>query len=80
MSKRKMIITAVVTIILAIVSAIFGVNYSERDVLCMAEQLAPIHNTKDIFWDISAKYVIASMIAYVMECFPKDQRNIAALA
>lgn len=55
-------------------------NYSERDVLCMAEQLAPIHNTKDIFWDISAKYVIASMIAYVMECFPKDQRNIAALA
>nr|DAW44539.1 MAG TPA: peptidase [Caudoviricetes sp.] len=32
MSKRKMIITAIVTIILAVSSAIFGVNYSERDV------------------------------------------------
>lgn len=32
MSKRKMIITAIVTIVLAIVSAIWGVNYSERDV------------------------------------------------
>ena len=31
-NKRKMIITAIVTIVLAIVSAIWGVNYSERDV------------------------------------------------
>ena len=30
MSKRKMIITAIVTIVLAIVSAIWGVNYNER--------------------------------------------------
>ena len=32
MNKRKMIITAIVTIILAAISAILGVNYSERDV------------------------------------------------
>lgn len=44
MSKRKMIITAVVTIILAIVSAIFGVNYSERDVKEISDSVETVVN------------------------------------
>ena len=47
MSKRKMIITAVVTIILAIVSAIWGVNYSERDVAEISNSVETVVNTVD---------------------------------
>lgn len=47
MSKRKMIITAVVTIILAIVSAIWGVNYSERDVAEISNSVETVVNYVD---------------------------------
>lgn len=47
MSKRKMIITAIVTIILAIVSAICGVNYSERDVAEISNSVETVVNTVD---------------------------------
>lgn len=47
MSKRKMIITAIVTIVLAIVSAIWGVNYSERDVAEISNSVETVVNTVD---------------------------------
>lgn len=47
MSKRKMIITAIVTIILAVSSAIFGVNYSERDVKEISDSVETVVNTVD---------------------------------
>lgn len=46
-NKRKMIITAIVTIILAIVSAIWGVNYSERDVKEIADSVETVVNAVD---------------------------------
>ena len=46
-NKRKMIITAIVTIVLAIVSAIWGVNYSERDVSEIANSVETVVNTVD---------------------------------
>ncbi len=47
MSKRKMIITAIVTIILAVSSAIFGVNYSERDVKEISDSVETVVNAVD---------------------------------
>lgn len=47
MNKRKMIITAIVTIILAIVSAIWGVNYSEQDVTEIANSVETVVNYVD---------------------------------
>jgi hypothetical protein len=46
-NKRKMIITAIVTIILAVISAIWGVNYSERDVKEIADFVETVVNTVD---------------------------------
>jgi hypothetical protein len=46
-NKRKMIITAIVTIILAIVSAIWGVNYSERDVKEISDSVETVVNYVD---------------------------------
>lgn len=46
-NKRKMIITAIVTIVLAIVSAIWGVNYSERDVAEISNSVETVVNTVD---------------------------------
>ena len=43
-NKRKMIITAIVTIILAVISAIFGVNYSERDVKEISNSVETVIN------------------------------------
>lgn len=47
MNKRKMIITAIVTIILAVSSAIFGVNYSERDVKEISDSVETVVNAVD---------------------------------
>lgn len=47
MSKRKMIITAIVTIVLAVSSAVLGVNYSERDVKEIADSVETVVNTVD---------------------------------
>lgn len=47
MNKRKMIITAIVTIILAVSSAIFGVNYSERDVKGISDSVETVVNAVD---------------------------------
>ena len=46
-NKRKMIITAIVTIVLAIVSAIWGVNYNERDVKEIANSVETVVNYVD---------------------------------
>lgn len=46
-NKRKMIITAIVTIILAVSSAIFGVNYSEHDVSEISNSVGTVVNTVD---------------------------------
>ena len=55
-------------------------SYNEFDILLMAEQICPMHTISDPYWDISAKYVIASMIAYVCECLPQNEHSIASLA
>ena len=46
-NKRKMIITAIVTIILATISVIFGVNYNEQDVKEIANSVETVVNTVD---------------------------------
>lgn len=56
-----------------------GNSYDEYDILLMAEQLCPVETKSDPYWDTSAKYVIASMIAYVCECLPQNEHNIASL-
>lgn len=50
-NKRKMIITAIVTIILAVSSAIFGVNYSEHDVSEISNSVGTVVNTVDNILD-----------------------------
>ncbi len=57
-----------------------GSSYNEYDILLLAEQLCPVKTKSDPYWDTSAKYVIASMIAYVCECLPQNEHNIASLA
>ena len=47
MSKRKMIITAIVTIVLAVSSAVLGVHYSERDVTEISNSVETVVNTVD---------------------------------
>ena len=51
MNKRKMIITAIVTIVLAVISTILGVNYSERDVSEIANSVEAGVNTVDNIGD-----------------------------
>lgn len=46
-NKRKMIITAIVTIVLAVSSAVLGVHYSERDVTEISNSVETVVNTVD---------------------------------
>lgn len=54
-------------------------KYSEQDIMTIADCLVPVENGKDPFWDYAAKMYISCMIAYVLECLPQNEHNLASV-
>lgn len=54
-------------------------KYSEQDIMTIADCLVPVENGKDPFWDYAAKMYISCMIAYVLECLPENEHNLASV-
>lgn len=48
----------------------------EQDVMTVAAALVPVGNLRDPFWDLAARSMLASMIAYVMERLPERERTM----
>ena len=51
-------------------------DYCEQDVLRIASVICPTTCERDPFWENSARTVITSMIAYVLEALPRKDHNL----
>lgn len=49
---------------------------NEQDVMTVAAALVPVGDLRDPFWDLSARSMLACMIAYVMERLPEWERTM----
>lgn len=52
---------------------------SEQDVMTAAAALAPVQSRRDPFWDYAARGLLASIIAYVMDCLPPREHTMESV-
>lgn len=57
-----------------------GDGFSEQDVMTIATALCPVEEQEsDPFWPHAAAMYVSAFIAYVMECLPDNERNLASV-
>lgn len=54
-------------------------TYNQKDMLKIAEVIVPQTDSREPFWENSAKLYLTSMIAYVFECLPKKEHNLETI-
>ena len=54
--------------------------YNTQDIEMLAEYLCPIECDRDPFWDYSARMFMATLIAYVMEALPENEKHLGSVA
>lgn len=52
----------------------------EQDVMTVAAALVPVGDLHDSYWELSARSVLACMIAYVMEYLPEREHTMTSVA
>lgn len=52
---------------------------SEQDVMTVSAALAPVQSQRDPFWDYAARGLLASIIAYVMDCLPPREHTMESV-
>lgn len=52
---------------------------SEQDVMTVSAALAPVQSQRDPFWDYAACGLLASIIAYVMDCLPPREHTMESV-
>ena len=55
-------------------------TYRQRDVMSIAKLVVPEADEKEPFWTDSARVVIASLIAYVLEVLPPEEQNFDSVS
>ena len=55
-------------------------GYSEQDILRIASMLISDKDSRDPFWERSAQTFLCCLIAYVMETFEPEERNLGTVA
>ncbi len=53
--------------------------FSEQDISTVATCMVPIENSKDAFWELSARMYLESLIAYMLECLPEEEYSLASV-
>lgn len=56
-----------------------GVRYNQKDVVSMANLLVPVVDKEEPFWGESAKTVVASLIAFVLEALPEEEQHLGSV-
>lgn len=54
-------------------------KYKEQDILTISNCLSPVMNDNDPFWDRAGQMYLESIIAYVLECLPKQEQNLLSV-
>ena len=56
-----------------------GKKYCEQDIVTLCAALVPLENRKEPFWDYSARILLASIVGYVLECLPAEERTFESV-
>ena len=69
MNKKRIIIVAVVTTVLAIAAAIFGIDYTDKDINEISDGIETITNIieDNLLFDINEKYDLESVLKLIRE-------------
>lgn len=51
----------------------------EQDIMTVAAALVPVGGLHDPYWELSARSVLACMLAYVIECLPEWEHNMTSV-
>lgn len=51
-------------------------RWNQQDIMTLATALVPLETRNDPFWDYSARYYLAALIAYVMEALPEEEHTL----
>lgn len=54
-------------------------HYSEMDIKTIANVLVPQLDGEEPFWEMSARVVLETLIAYVLEFLPENEHNLASV-
>lgn len=54
--------------------------YNTQDIEMLCQFLCPIETLKDPFWDYAARMYMATMISYVLEALPENEKNLGSVA
>lgn len=54
-------------------------SFCEQDIVSIAHTLVPMLDSKDPFWENAARTVVACLIAYVLEAFDYEDRNLCTV-
>lgn len=54
--------------------------YNTQDIEMLSEYLCPIECEKDPFWDYSARMFMTTLISYVMEALPEDEKHLGSVS
>ncbi len=54
-------------------------KYSQQDINTVAAALVPQECERDPFWCYAARIYLESLIAYVLECLPKEEHNLRSV-
>lgn len=55
-------------------------RHNTQDIEMLCQQLCPVESKSDPFWDYSARMYLATLIAYVMEALPENERHLGSVA
>lgn len=55
-------------------------RYREQDIVTAAQAMIPIMFRRDPFWEESARQVMESLIAFVLEGLPEEEKNMLSVA
>lgn len=51
----------------------------EQDIITISQAMLPTRCTREPFWEDSARMVLTSLIAFVMEALPKEEQNMTSV-
>lgn len=54
-------------------------SYREQDIITIAKVLVPPQDCRDPFWEMSARMVVACLIAFVKEALPEEEHNLRSV-
>ena len=52
---------------------------NEQDMMRVAAALCPVEDSRDPFWELAARGLLASLVGYAMECLPLQECNLSSV-